>query len=224
MTRLMQVAAALCLAAPVCAQPAAGAARLVAWKPKPGQDSAFEAGYKRHLEWHRSAGDRWTWLGWTMISGDREDQFVDGTFFHAWTDFDTPVQPAADGANNAINTVPYADGKSIGSYEAVSALTNLTPDRLTAPLLTFCYIAVRPGADADFESALRTASAAPSHAVLRPVNGTTDYLILMPADKLSELPAQAAWVSAAAHRAGSLVEHVRTETGRHRPDMSYHPQ
>jgi len=65
-------------------------------------DHDFEEGYKRHLGWHRQNGDSWSWNGWTIISGDATGYFVDGTFFHAWSDLDSPVSPAADGADNAV--------------------------------------------------------------------------------------------------------------------------
>lgn len=32
-------------------------AQFAVWKPKPGLEANFEAGYKKHLEWHKKAGD-----------------------------------------------------------------------------------------------------------------------------------------------------------------------
>ena len=79
------------------------------WKPKDGQAANFEAGYKQHLKWHRSAGDLWDWYGWLIISGPRDGQFIDATFGHAWSDLDHRVDPAGDGADNALHTEPFAD-------------------------------------------------------------------------------------------------------------------
>ena len=56
-------------------------------------DRDFEEGYTRHLTWHRKNDDGWTWYGWTTISGEHFGYFVDGTFFHAWSDLDSPVNP-----------------------------------------------------------------------------------------------------------------------------------
>src|SRR5262249_2398794 len=73
------------------AQPSGGVARVVVWQIKPNMDRQFEEGYKRHLGWHRQNGDRWAWAGWMVISGERDGYFVDGTFFHSWSDLDAPV-------------------------------------------------------------------------------------------------------------------------------------
>ena len=79
------------------------------WKPKQGQEKNFENGYKQHLSWHKTNGDRWAWYGWYIISGPRNGQFVDATFNHAWGDFDKPVKPAEDGADNQLHTYPFGD-------------------------------------------------------------------------------------------------------------------
>ncbi|HZE85513.1 MAG TPA: hypothetical protein VE035_14455 [Puia sp.] len=79
------------------------------WKPKAGLEQNFEAGYKQHLKWHKSAGDKWSWYGWYFISGPRDGQFVDGTFDHAWSDLDHSVKPAEDGADNNLHTYPFGD-------------------------------------------------------------------------------------------------------------------
>ncbi|GAB3223252.1 hypothetical protein [Spirosoma arcticum] len=93
------------------------------WKPKPGQAKNFENGYKQHLKWHKDNGDKWVWYGWYIISGTRDDQFVDATFNHLWSDFDNSVKPAEDGADNALHTYPFGDFE--GGYKMVN-LTNLS--------------------------------------------------------------------------------------------------
>jgi hypothetical protein len=79
------------------------------WNPKPGQEKNFETGYKQHLIWHKTNGDRWAWYGWYIISGPRDGQFVDATFNHLWGDFDKSVKPAEDGADNSLHTYPFGD-------------------------------------------------------------------------------------------------------------------
>ncbi|MBO9204953.1 MULTISPECIES: hypothetical protein [Niastella] len=79
------------------------------WKPKAGQQKNFENGYKQHLNWHKTNGDQWTWYGWYIISGPRDGLFVDATFNHKWGDFDKPVKPAEDGADNQLHTHPFGD-------------------------------------------------------------------------------------------------------------------
>src|SRR6266496_2896312 len=101
------------------------AAKMVTWQPKAGMDRDFEEGYKRHLEWHRRNGDPWVWHGWSLLTGEHAGWFVDGSFFHAWTDFDTPLKPAEDGADNAVNVGPHGDVRNVGVVESVPGLSNV---------------------------------------------------------------------------------------------------
>jgi hypothetical protein len=216
------------------AQENATVARLVVWQPKPGMERDFEEGYKRHLGWHRRNADTWTWYGWTVADGENPGYFVDGTFFHSWPDFDSPVNPAADAADNAVNVYAYAVVRSVAAYEAVPALTNLGPQQLTSPLLTFYYLDVQPGRAAEFESILATEfrttqASSVKRAVLRPANGVTEYLVLLPAGKQSDLGPQAEFVTrllqaVARDKKGDIVvAHVRTVTAHFRPELSYTP-
>jgi hypothetical protein len=84
-------------------------AQFAVWKPKEGLAQKFEDGYKQHLLWHKSNGDTWNWYGWYVISGSRYGYFIDATFDHTWNDFNNPVKPAADRADNALHTVPFGD-------------------------------------------------------------------------------------------------------------------
>jgi len=86
-----------------------GIAAFSIWRPKAGMEQRFEAGYKQHLQWHQRNGDKWDWYGWYIISGKNFGQFVDATFDHAWNDFDHPVNPAGDGADNNLHTDPFGD-------------------------------------------------------------------------------------------------------------------
>jgi hypothetical protein len=210
-------------------------ARVVVWQPKAGVGRDFEEGYKRHLEWHRQNSDSWTWIGWTLVSGERNGYFIDGTFSHAWKDLDAPVSPSADAANNAINVFPYGDVRSASIYESVPGLTNMSAAQLAEPLLNFCTFEVQPGRAAQFEllleNALQAASTdnAQQHMLLRPVNGTTDYLLLLPAQKPSNLAAQARFTAQLLEtivqktQGASVIRGFRTEIARYRPEMSYRP-
>ena len=66
----------------------------------------LEEGYKHHLEWHHKK-QRHLEMAWAdVISGEHFGYFVDGTFFHTWKEFNTPVSPAADSADNGVNVLP----------------------------------------------------------------------------------------------------------------------
>jgi len=232
--QLIGLCSVLALSVGATAQQPGNVARIVIWQPKPGMSRDFEEGYKRHLKWHREKNDSFRWYGWNIVSGDRPDYFADGTFFHQWSDFDNPVSPAEDGANNALNVEPYADVRSLATFEMVPVLSKLEAHQLAAPLLTFYYLSLAPGSNSEFErmvaGALHDSGAeAIEHAVFRPVNGTTEYLVLLTALKVSDLGPQAAVAARLLEslrekmKASSIVERVRTETGHYRPDLSYVP-
>lgn len=205
-------------------------ARVVMWRPKPDMKDKFEAGYKRHLEWHRAHRDPWTWLGWTIGSGDRSGMFVDATAFHPWSDLDSPVAPKEDAADNATNVYPYGDVRSVVTYEAVPEVTRITPAQFQSPLLDFIYFDISPGTESAFEHTTRTAVTAGgqnAYVLFRPANGSNQYLLLLPAQKVSELQSHAKLLrdilQAAAKQSPDTVRSYRTELARFRPDMSYIP-
>ena len=226
---------ALLLPLAAVAQEDANVARMVVWQTKPGMARDFEEGYKRHLDWHRKNNDTWTWRGWTIVSGEHFGYFVDGTFFHTWKELDTPVSPAADSADNGVNVMPYAEIRSAAFYEAVPALTNLSSQQLAAPLLTFGYFDIQPGRAAEFESLMKDAVASVSdhtsrYALLRPVDGVTAYLLLLPAGNQQELGVQSALLqsllrSVTQHaKQESIVTRYRTETASYRSELSNAPE
>lgn len=88
-------------------------AQFAIWKPKEGQEQKFEEGYKQHLVWHKTNNDPWDWYGWYVISGARYGQFVDATFDHSWGDFNEPVKPAGDRADNELHVFPFAELQTV---------------------------------------------------------------------------------------------------------------
>src|SRR5690242_2451109 len=66
-------------------------ARISLLRPHDGDTVDFEAGYVRHLDWHRRAGDQWIWYGWNIWAGERQRWFVYATFGHTAAELDNPV-------------------------------------------------------------------------------------------------------------------------------------
>jgi hypothetical protein len=203
---------------------------MVVIQPKPGQESAFEQGYQRHLEWHGKAGDRWTWYGWSFVLGDRLGMFMDGTFGHAAADFDAAVQPAADGADNAANVAPHADFLSHGVFRRLDAASTGQPLPDTSPFLAMSTYSVGAGDEIAFERQLEAGATRPEKA--RAANRYTWYrlqiggngpqYVLMRA--ASSLGAAAELPEVLPPGARAMVRSVRTELLRYRAEMSYSPK
>jgi len=97
-------------------------AQFVVWKPKTGTEQQFEKGYRQHLQWHKTNRDPWGWYGWFIISGPRDGQFVDATVEHVWSDFDHPLKPADDRADNELHVFPYGELQTVVKAARLPAL------------------------------------------------------------------------------------------------------
>jgi hypothetical protein len=200
-------------------------ARVVVIAPKPGQDSAFEAGYQRHLAWHRDHRDPWIWYGWSFVLGDRIEMFMDGTFGHAAGNFDHAVDPGGDGADNDANVAPFANFVSHAVYEHLPDASRgaLLPD--TTAFLALTTYQIAPGREADFENLPRArAGTGARHSWYRVrTGGEMPQYVLMRAAATWSVAIGLADYFAAARDIHGMVRSTRSELLRFRPTLSYRP-
>jgi len=222
MTKLLSLLPlALLLPAPLAAQGDGGPyARVAVIRPAAGRAQDFEAGYRRHLDWHRAAGDPWAWYGWSVSFGDRLGWFVDATFGHSAAELDQGVAPAEDGADNARNVTPNGEFVANLVYRFLPSLSNGGPAPGAAPFLEWTTVEVVPGREAEFER-LAAASGQPPAGTrwyrLVAGAGTPAYLRLRPMAGLRDLGDGRTGLSAAA---GALVRSVMVQLLRYRPELS----
>lgn len=129
-------------------------ARIAVLQPHDGDTVDFEAGYIRHLDWHRHAGDTWVWYGWSIWAGDRQRWFVYATFGHTEASLDTPVLPADDERDNISNVTPHAHFAGNALYEFLPALSRGTGEPQPTSRLEFTTVELVPGTEKAFEAAL----------------------------------------------------------------------
>jgi hypothetical protein len=130
-------------------------ARIAFLRPHDGDTVDFEAGYIRHLEWHRRAGDPWTWYGWTVWAGERQRWFVYATFGHTPAELDNPVSPAEDERDNIENVTPHAEFAGNALYEFLPQLSRGTATPSPTARLELLTVELAPSAGRAFEAALR---------------------------------------------------------------------
>ena len=142
------LAAVILLSNTVVAQ--SNIAQFAVWKPKNGLSKQFEDGYKQHLQWHKTNGDTWNWYGWYIISGPRVGYFIDATFDHSWNDWNTPVNPAGDRADNDLHTVPFGEFQTAYKIAELPELSSADTIGLRSKFLRMISLSVN-----DMQAALK---------------------------------------------------------------------
>jgi hypothetical protein len=166
-------------------------ARLAVLRPQDGKTVDFEAGYIRHLEFHRAAKDTWAWYGWTVTFGDRQRWFVYASFGHSEESLDHPVPPAEDERDNVSNVAPHAQFLGNAIFEFLPELSRGTGIPTPTVRLELTTVDLAPGSEESFEEALATGQAGLSGETLwyRMVAGgaAPRYVRLRPRPSLSAI-------------------------------------
>jgi hypothetical protein len=138
------------------AQPERGSfARIAIMRALDGHAVDWEAGYIRHLEWHRQAKDPFNWYGYSVwASTERQRWIIYATFGHTAAELSNPVSPAEDERDNLINVLPHAQFLGNGIYEFLPALSR--GNGVPTPTLRAEYTTVELnyGSSKAFEAAL----------------------------------------------------------------------
>ena len=212
------------LSAQTASEPLGRYARIAVLHPHDGDTVDFEAGYMRHLEFHRQAKDSWKWYGWTIWAGDRQRWFVYASFGHTAASLDNPVSPADDERDNLANVTPHAEFAGNAIFEYLPQLSQGTGVPTPLPRLELTTIDLRPGTAHAFEAALGDGSQKPAAETLwyRMVAGghAPRYVRLRPGPTLSAVVTTAAEQTLAS-AAQPLIERVAIEILNLRPLMSY---
>jgi len=199
-------------------------ARIAFLRPHDGDTVDFEAGYIRHLEFHRQAKDAWVWYGWSIWAGDRQRWFVYATFGHSAASLDNPVPAAEDERDNVSNVTPHAQFVGNGLYEYLPALSRGTGVPTSAPRVELTTVDLNPGTEKAFEAAISTGQAALQSETLwyRMVAGGSAprYVRLRPRPSLAAI-LDGKGEQALPERASELVAKTTIEILNLRPTMSY---
>jgi hypothetical protein len=137
-------------------------ARIAVLRPHDGQTTEFEAGYLRHLAWHKQAGDPWIWYGWSIWAADRYRWFVYASFGHSAGSFDSVVSPPEDERDNLLNVAPHVEWITNGLYEFLPDLSRGTGEPAATARVEYTSVELLPGAGRAFEKVV-----APMQSTLR---------------------------------------------------------
>jgi hypothetical protein len=202
--------------------------------------ASFEAGYRRHLDWHRTAGDSLTWFGWDVLVGSRPGVFVDGFFGAPFEALDVRVDPAGDQADATENVLAHADPVDRELVAIRRDLSTATPleDSTPTVFVEVVWYEVAPGQIETFAGTLaglrREASdrsLLPYSVYERVAGAEIGFIIMVWRDRLSTFDEQRRSPRRALERilselpAGnvsiSIVRSVKSEVWLYRPDLTY---
>jgi hypothetical protein len=130
-------------------------ARIAIMRALDGHSVELEAGYIRHLEWHRQAKDTFNWYSYLVwASTERQRWIIYATFGHTAAELSNPVSPAEDERDNLINVLPHAQFLGNAVYEFLPTLSR--GNGVPTPTLRAEYTTVELnyGSGTAFEAAL----------------------------------------------------------------------
>ena len=198
-------------------------ARIAVLRAHEGDNVDFEAGYIRHLEWHRQAKDSWAWYGWTIWAGERQRWFVYATFGHTAASLDSPVSPVEDERDTTLNVTPHVEYLGSALYQFLPAVSRGNGEPSPTPRLEFLTVDLVPGAEKAFESSLSGQSPPQAETLwYRMVAGgpTPRYVRLRPRPSLSAILDEGN-EQALPDNVNHLVAKKTVEILNLRPTMSY---
>ena len=115
----------------------------------------LEAGYVRHLEWHRQAIDPFNWYSYSVwASTERQRWIIYATFGHTAGELSNPVSPAEDERDSAINVLPHVQFMGNAVYEFLPALSRGNGVPTPAARAELTTVELNYAAGEAFESAL----------------------------------------------------------------------
>lgn len=131
--------------------------RATLWTIKPGMGSKFEAGLKRHNQFHVKQGDTQSHETYSIESGEHTGAYWRVAGNRHWEDFDAEEKFAeADTADSDVNLTPYIESGIPMYYEFLVDVSNPPPEDAPAVALwELIFFKVKPGHYNEFSLAMK---------------------------------------------------------------------
>jgi hypothetical protein len=198
-------------------------ARIAIMRALDGHSVDWEAGYIRHLEWHRQAKDPFAWYSYSVsASTERQRWIIYATFGHTAAELSSPVSPAEDERDNLINVLPHAQFLGNGVYEFLPALSRGNGVPTPTARVEYTTVELNYGTGKAFETALAAEQPTPQGETLwyrLVVGGNTPcYVRLRPRASLASILDERA-DQALPDEVNGLISKMTVETLNLRPNM-----
>jgi hypothetical protein len=198
-------------------------ARIAIMRALDGHSVDWEAGYIRHLEWHRQAKDTFGWYSYSVwASTERQRWMIYATFGHTAAELSNPISPAEDERDNLINVLPHAQFLGNGVYEFLTALSRGNGVPTPALRAEYTTVELTQGSGKAFEAAVAAEQSKLQGETLwyRMVVGgdTPRYVRLRPRTSLAAILDERA-DQALPDKVNALISKMTVETLNLRPNM-----
>lgn len=147
---------ALAAVLPAMSQKPGNVAEIHTNRIKPGMTMQYEAGRKKHMAWHKTQNDPWSWYVWEVQTGEGTGSYVVGTFGHHWKDLDGREKfVQADTADAEANMgASLAGGPT--SYYLYRQDLSMAPEAFPpAPMISITHFMLKPDGTNDFVEAVK---------------------------------------------------------------------
>jgi hypothetical protein len=217
--------------------------------PKGGSASQLEQARQKHMQFHKSQGDTWTWNTWEISTGEHTGTYVTSTCGHVWKDFDDwdKKMGKVDAADAAASMGPFQQASWNGFYVYRADMSLAPADRAPSAMDSVTIYVLHPGTAPEFTAAVSKINAAlskqsdwpktsgwlqlanggegPTFVLLNARQSWADYAPLdkSVADVLNEAYGKEG-ADATLKVIRDSTAHVLTETAVYRPDLSYLPK
>jgi hypothetical protein len=227
---------------------AANIGRVYVLVPKPGMVKQFEAGRKKHMDFHRKQNDTWSWETWELMTGPATGSYLSGTFNHTFKDFDDWEQKlgTADGADSEVNLLPYITPEADNGFWMYLKEISRPLESIEMPKMAEVnHFLLKPGGQDNFNDAAKKITDAigktnwpahyswyslvdggqgPHYVLVLYMNGWADLAEPDPPfDAMLEKALGKHDAQALMHAVDDSIQKEWTETMRFRSDMSYIP-
>lgn len=155
------------------APPAASVCEVHLNKVKPGMTAQYEQGRAKHMAWHKSQNDKWSWETWEITTGENTGNYLVVSCGHDWKDFDTRDKFNTADSANANTTMGASLADQSMSYFVVRPDLG-TPSNTTQPppYLSVIYFNLKPEGVLDFYEGVKKVGSALSKSTPTPSPST----------------------------------------------------
>lgn len=122
---------------------------------KPGMEAQYEAARKRHMNWHRSQNDKWTWQTFQVMTGPATGHYTIVTGGHNWTDFDGKEKFFAADAADATAAMGQYEASSTSAFYVLRSDLSLSSSEAVSPYVSVTSFVLHPDGVKDFTDSIK---------------------------------------------------------------------